>query len=290
MFPDEASAVAWFEGIVWANGRVCGHCGGNDTYKVVTGKPMPYRCRGCKQYFSIKTGTVMAHSRLPVRKWVWAIYLDCTSLKGVAAMKLHRDIGVSYKTAWFMQQRIREAFAEVGPVVMAGPAEVDEAYIGGLERNKHAAKRQHAGRGPVGKTAVVAIKDRATNKVTAEVIDRVDSPTLNRFVDEHTTGETTVYTDGATAYAGRPNHEAVFHSVGEYVRGEAHTNGIESFWAMLKRAHKGTFHYLSAKHLQRYVDEFCWRHNIRDADTIRQMEDLVARMVGRRITYRQLVA
>ena len=206
-------------------------------------------------------------------------------------MKLHRDIGVCQKTAWFMQQRIREAFTAQGPMVFLGPVEVDECYIGGLERNKHESKKLRAGRGPVGKTAVVGIKDRETKRVAARVIERTDRETLQGFVDAHAAPGAQVYTDGTSPYKGmdRP-HESVKHSVGEYVRGLAHTNGVESFWSMLKRAHKGTFHKLSAKHLQRYVNEFAGRQNIRDMDTIRQMEHVVAAMVGKRLMYRELIA
>ena len=289
-FPTEESAVQWFEGVVWSGERACGHCGSLDTYGIKSGKPMPYRCRDCKRYFSVKTGTLMASSPLPVRKWVYAIYLDVTSLKGVASMKLHRDLGVTQKTAWFMQQRIREAFRAEGPMVFAGPVEVDETYFGGREKNKHASKKLRAGRGTVGKTAVVGAKDRATNQVAARVVDATDKKTLQGFVKTHAARGAKVYTDDASAYDGLENREAVRHSVAEYVRGQAHTNGVESFWSMLKRAHKGTFHKLSAKHLQRYVNEFAGRHNIREMDTIRQMEHIVAAMVGKRLMYRDLIA
>ena len=233
----------------------------------------------------------MAGSPLALRKWAYAIYLDATSLKGVSSMKLHRDIGVTQKTAWFMQQRIREAFAHVGPVVFAGPVEVDETYIGGLERNKHESKKLKAGRGPIGKTAVVGMKDRGTKRVAAKVIERTDRETLQGFVDDHAAPGAQVYTDGTSPYKGmdRP-HESVKHSVGEYVRGLAHTNGVESFWSMLKRAHKGTFHKLSTKHLQRYGNEFAGRQNIRDMDTIDQMAHIVAQLVGKRLMYRELIA
>ncbi|MYB43812.1 MAG: IS1595 family transposase [Acidimicrobiia bacterium] len=290
-FPTEESAVEWFEAVVWGDQRTCGHCDSTNTYEIKSGKPMPYRCRECKRYFSVKTGTVMAGSPLPVRKWVYAIYLDVTSLKGVSSMKLHRDIGVCQKTAWFMQQRLREAFSGLVPEgEMVGPIEVDETYIGGKERNKHAAKRQNLGRGPVGKAAIVGARDRHTGQVVATVVPNTRAATLQGFVEERRIPNAPVYTDGAIAYDGLANREAVSHSVGEYVRGEAHTNGMESFWAMLKRGYHGTYHRMSFKHLQRYVAEFAGRHNIREMDTIDQMIHVAAAMVGRRLMYQDLIA
>ncbi len=293
MFPDEEAAERWFEAQRWSDGeRACPKCGCMNTSRVKNRKPQPFWCKDCRSYFSIRTKTVMAGSNLPLRTWVFGMYLMATNLKGVSSMKLHRDLGITQKTAWFMVHRLREGLPfETGK--MEGVVEVDETYMGGLEANKHADKKLHAGRGGVGKAVVVGAKDRETGKVKAEVVEKTDAETLQGFVLDHVLFGTPLYTDDHKAYSGLEyiyDHETVKHSVSEYVNGQVSTNGIESFWALLKRAHKGTFHKMSRKHLHRYVAEFVARHNFRSLDTLEQMQVMARSMESRRIKYHELIA
>ena len=205
-------------------------------------------------------------------------------------MKLHRDLDVTQKTAWFLAHRIRQTFAE-GNGSFNGPIEVDETYMGGKRKNMSNAKRKElegTGRGAVGKTAVIGAKDRETNQVSAKVVEHTDAATLVPFVEEHAAEGATVYTDDASAYRRIENHESVKHSGSEYVRGDVHTNGVESFWSMLKRAHNGIYHKMSPKHLNRYVQEFAGRHNLRDVDTLTQMGIVIRGFEGKRLTYADL--
>lgn len=295
MFPSEESARDWFAGIRWPDGRHCPRCGSTRTS--APDGVLTYWCSDCRRRFSVRTGSVLECSRLPLRMWAIAIYLFVTSLKGVSSMKLHRDLEITQKSAWFVLHRIRKAFEAVGPQVrLSGPIEADETYFGGKRKNMSNAKRRAlrkagAGRGSVGKTAVVGVRDRASRQVRAKVVAKTDKSTLQGFVVENADPKATVYTDEASAYEGMPfDHEAVKHSVSEYVRGMAHTNGIESFWATLKRGHTGTYHQMSPKHLQRYVDEFAGRHNVRNEDTLAQMHGVVARFVGKRLMYAELIS
>ena len=293
-FPNDATAERWFEEQRWGETGKPGHCpmcGGTDKVRPVPSrKPLPYWCGECRRHFSVRTETVMHRSKIGLQKWAIAIYLWSTSLKGVSSMRLHRDLNITQKSAYFMAQRLREAWSD-SPGGMLGPVEVDETFVGGKEKNKHAHKKIRAGRGTVGKMIVVGAKDRETNHVSAAVVGNTDAKTLQGFVGDHAAEGATVYTDDHTGYQGMPfEHETVKHSVSEYVRDQAHTNGIESFWATLKRGYHGTFHHISSKHLHRYVNEFATRHNMRPKDTEAMMAETVSRMVGKRLTYRDLVA
>ena len=221
MFPNEQSAVKWFEETRWPHGRACPHCGTLSTSETPNRRPMPYWCKDCRKYFSVRTGTALECSRLPLRKWVFAVYIYVTNLKSVSSMKLHRDLRVTQKTAWFMLHRLREAWDDSGIEPFAGPVEVDESYFGGKRRHQSKSKQEElkGTRGTAGKIAVVGIRDRATNKIRAMVVEKTDAKTLRGFIEDHTIPTAKVYTDDSPVYYTIPfDHESVTHSVGEYVR------------------------------------------------------------------------
>ena len=291
VFPDDTTAEHWFETQRWgAEGATsCPRCNSDRVQPTETGKPMPYWCGDCRCHFSVRIGTVMQRSKIGYQKWAIGIYLWATSLKGVSSMRLHRDLNITQKSAYFMAQRLREALADPTGV-MAGPVEVDETFIGGLEKNKHGSKKLRAGRGTVGKAIVVGAKDRETKNISATVVSNTDIKTLHNFIAERVAKDSTVYTDDHKGYDNLPfEHETVKHSIGEYVKGQAHTNGIESFWSLFKRGYHGTYHHLSKKHLHRYVNEFAGRHNMRPMDTEAIMRKIFTGMIGKRLTYKELI-
>lgn len=292
IFPDDATARQWFEQTRWKDGRFCPHCKSENTEAVKSQKPQPYRCLDCRKYFSVTTGTVMQSSKIGAQKWAIAIYLLTAQPKGISSVQLSRHLGVTQKTAWAMAQKIREGY-NVGQIKLDGTVEVDEAYIGGKEKNKHAKKKQHAGRGGIGKAAVVGAKERSSNKVYAIVVESTDADTLTRFILDTVEPKSVVYTDESRSYSRVKKHyyhDTVQHGKGEYVNYDAHTNGIESAWACFKRQYHGTHHYMSPKHLHRYLNEFTGRANSRDFDTIDQMAIMFRRMCGKTLKYSDLTA
>jgi len=294
MYPDERSARRQFEKLLWRGRRFCGHCGSVRT-KRMKHPSMPYWCRDCRKMFSVRTGTILATSNISFRKWLLSIYLLNTNLKGVSSCKLGRNIGVTQKTAWFLLHRLRKAFEEQSENPLLSPVEVDESYIGGLERNKHLSKRTKGvqGRSIKVKSAVVGIRSRIDNKVRVKVTGSVKREDLHKMIEETVKDGATVYTDQNLGYSGLSNkgckHETVNHSVGEYIRDQVHTNGMESFWSMVKRGFMGVYHKMSRKHLQRYIDEYAGRHNNRPLSTLMQLEKVIEGLCGKRLKYADLI-
>ena len=294
MFPDDATAEKWFTDVRWPDGVHCPHCGSDNVQTGAKHKTMPLRCRNykdCGKKFSVKTETVMEGSNLGYQVWAVATYLLTTSLKGVTSMKLHRNLGVTQTTAWFLARRIRDSF-KADNQNFNGVIEADDFYFGELKKKKHWDKKLNKGWGTVGKTAISGLKDRDTNQVSAKVIENTKRGTLHGFINTTVEEGSTVCADNVKSYWNMQgcDHRFVKHSVGKYVDANNHINGMESYWCILNRAYEGKFHKISHKHLNRYVTEFVGRHNHRSFDNIEQMKCIVLGMVGKRPRYEELTS
>ena len=288
--PDEAAAIAFMEERRWGDGLYCPRCGLDNSYRVKSGKPMPYRCRDCKKYFGVRVGTPLENSNLPVRTWLLAIHFMHTARKGVSALQMHKTLGVDYRTAWFLFHRIREGMRQNLPL-MTGVIEVDEAWIGGKGKNLHKSKKPDGWTWKDNKFAVVGLKQQNGNVIAFPVPNTYAETLQNAILDNVRPGST-VYSDGEPAYQVLPGygylHDWVSHGAGEYVRDMVTTNGIESFWALLKRGYIGTFHYMSWKHLHRYCTEFSFRHNAGPGNGFETIGGVIKNMEGKRLTYEML--
>jgi transposase-like protein len=297
-FHNEAAAYARLEAIVWPKGPYCPKCGGFDRITNVKGGRIGLRrCGPCKREFTVKVGTVFEDSKVKLHIWFQAAHLLASSKKGISAHQLHRTLKVTYKTAWFMEHRLREAMRDghfSAPLGGEGrKVEFDETFVGGLEKNKHRSKRKHLGTGGAGKEAVLALVERG-GKLRSHHIPAVTAKNLRPIVEAQIHGATYVMTDegGAAKKVGSEfaQHGSVNHSAGEYVRGDVHTNTVEGYFSILKRAIYGTYHHVSQQHLKRYLAEFDFRYNERSAlgvdDTARTTKALSG-IVGKRLTYRQ---
>ena len=256
-------------------------------------KTMPFHCRDCRKWFSVKTGTPMQFSKLGYKNWLLAMYLVQVGLKGVASTRLRDYLGISQKSAWHLAHRVREMLRrdETKVEVFEGPIEGDEAWIGGKVGRMSAKRRKKfKGMGPfANKIALAGIKDRSTKQVRIRVVGTPTAEALREFVERYRNERTKLFTDESSAYENLKNHESVKHCAKEYVREQVHTNGIESFWSMVKRGYVGIYHYMSWEHLARYVTEFEARHNSREFDTIDQLALMFRGGINRRLPYAKLI-
>ncbi len=291
MFPDEASAEAWFEKLLWPEGVRCSGCGSEDIQARPTKKPLPYRCRSCRTDFSVRTGTLLHRSHLPLRKWVFAIYL-ISRPKGIPSTQLARDLGITQKTAWFLGHRIRQACLQFGRKFL-GTVEVDETFVGGKKSNKHRIKGQKFKRGTADKVPIIGVFERGTKKVQTKVLGDMYGGTLRKPIYDWVYKGMSVYSDEKLEYKKISEdyyHAFVRHGAGQYVKGKAHTNGLENFWSLFKRGYMGTYHVMSPKHLWRYAREFTARHNAKPLGVYGFMKKLVQGMRGQRLQYQELIA
>jgi transposase-like protein len=289
---NEDEARAYFEKRRWPNGPACVHCGSVDCFRLEgkATRPGLLKCRDCKGQFTVTVGTVMEDSHLPLAKWAIAFHLMVSSKKGVSALQLQRNLGLgSYRTAWHLAHRIREAMkCEPMAAKLKGIVEVDETYIGGKPRRNHG-QPGITGRGTK-KIPVVALVERGGG-VRAKPVRRCDALNLKWAIREHVAKSSTIITDDWRSYRGigkefDGGHHVVNHTAGEYVRGDKYTNTAESFFALLKRGVHGTFHHVSEKHLFRYCNEFSFRWGGRELTDTARRDLAVKGAEGKRLMYK----
>ncbi len=290
-FPSEELVIEYFEFLRWGGGMYCPYC---DSERVTKLKQYPYYlCNDCRQKFTVRTDTVFERSHVPLRKWLYAMYLLETSRKGISSVQLGKTLGVRQATAWFMLHRLREA-CDVVAEPLSGTVEVDETFVGGSKKFMHYERKKRLPPGPLGnKTVVLGMRERESGRVIAHPVPDRTTNTLTDEVLRNVKEESTVHTDDHSGYwllGEWYDHATVNHTNWQFAEGNVTTNGIESVWAVLKRGFKGTYHHWSPKHMRRYVNEFVFRLNTSKKynDTISRLNHLAENAIGKRITYDEL--
>ncbi|MDO9296533.1 IS1595 family transposase [Bradyrhizobium sp.] len=303
MFTDEDKAREALEVLRWPDGPYCPHCGNSDQTKVAkiegakhSHRPGLYYCNECKGQFTVTVGTVFERSKVPLTKWWFAAHLLNSSKKGVSAHQIHRTIGVTYKTAWFMMHRLREAMADLKPAgPMGGPdkiVEADTTFIGGKESNKHKSKRNSKNIGGKGKQIVHTLVER-DGSARSHHVASISGEELRPILTANVSRKSSLMTDTAGGYMGVgkefARHEMVDHGIGEYVRGDAYSNTVEGYFSILKRGITGVYHHVSEAHLKRYLAEFDFRYSNRSSLGVTDGERTAKALKGiegKRLTYR----
>ena len=293
IFQDADKAREYLEAQRWPTGPYCPHCGEAEDLRALEGKshrPGLYQCNACRKQFTVTVGTVFERSKVPLNKWLLATYLLSSSKKGMSAHQLHRTLGVTYKTAWFMAHRIREAMRNDGEPPMGGSGkhvEADETYIG---RRKAKDGETFGKRGPSGKNAIVSLVERG-GSVRSFHVESANKATVGKILRENVLNASTLHTDESNLYpvTGKrfTKHETVRHTAGEYVRGNAYTNTVEGYFSIFKRGMKGVYQHCGEKHLHRYLSEFDFRYSTRAMSDTERAALALVKSEGKRLTYRR---
>src|SRR6266542_3054935 len=295
-FSKPGVALAYLARMRWPNGPHCPRCGEMEPHFIQSRQL--WRCKGCKKQFSVKVGTIMEDSPISLDKWMAAIWMIANCKNGISSYEIHRALGITQKSAWFVLHRVRLTMeAGGGFEQMLGPVEVDESFIGGKVKNMSKAKRKErakgrGGIGPTGKAIVQGVLDRSGKQVRAKVVPDTKAESLLPPIFENVKPGAKVFTDSHGSYVQLRehfDHDSVNHFFDEYVRGEVHTNSIENFWSLLKRCLNGTYINVEPFHLSRYVDEQVCRYNHRKMEDGGRFENVLGRIAGKRLTYASLI-
>lgn len=288
-FSDADNCINFLTQMRWPNGVECPACGGRELSYLSTRRI--WKCKACKKQFSVKVGSIMEDSPIGLDKWLAAIWLIANAKNGISSWELHRSLGMTQKSAWFVLHRIRKAMQNGSLGKLSGEVEVDETYIGGKARNMHMSKRKHLGSRDTGKIAVMGLLDRNSGEVRTMLVPGTKRRMLHGEITKHVEAGSTVYTDALRSY-NQLDEEYIHHVINhanEYVNGQVHTNGIENFWSLLKRSIKGTYVSVEPFHLFRYLDEQTFRFNTRKGTDADRFVKAAAALTGKRLTYDELI-